>query len=79
MDSCGGALASGAGPSAPAKDRAQLWREATEAAARAAEQVRQHAGSSHVEQMTSAGDSAADAAEGLSEASRLIEGETGGR
>lgn len=61
------------------QDRAQLWRQATEAAARAAEQVRQHAGSSQVEQMTSAGDAAAAAAaEVLSAASRLIEGEAGG-
>ena len=65
-------------PSAPTLDRAQLWELATEAAAHAAEQVRQHAGSDDSGTMAGAGDAAAAATEVLTAASRLIEGEIGG-
>lgn len=60
------------------RDRAQLWKQATEAAAHAAEQVRQHADSSDVVGMVGVGDAAAAAAEALTPASRLIEGDGGG-
>ena len=65
-------------PSAPAQDRAQLWRQATQAAADAAEQVRGRADSSDREGLAGAGDAAAAAAEVLSAASRLVEGDAGG-
>lgn len=74
----GGLVAAAGAPSAPTLDRAQLWKQATEAAADAAEQVRQHAGSGDSGAMAGAGDAAAAAAEVLTAASRLIEGETGG-
>lgn len=74
----GGPGALAGGPSAPEQDRAQLWKQATEAAAHAAEQVRAHAGRSDPGGMTGAGDAAAAAAEGLTAASRLIEGDGGG-
>ena len=41
----GGSTTPTGGPSAPAQDRAQLWAEATQAAADAAEQVRVRADS----------------------------------
>ena len=66
------------GPSAPAQDRAQLWRQATQAAAEAAEQVRGRADSGDAAGLAGAGDAAAAAAEVLSAASRLIEGDAGG-
>lgn len=72
-----GAAPAGA-PAAPGEDRAQLWRQATEAAADAAEQVRQQADSRDTDDMAGAGDAAAAAAEVLTAASRLIEGEAGG-
>ena len=74
----GGPGALAGAPSAPEQDRAQLWKQATEAAAHAAEQVRQHAGSSDVNAMASAGDAAAAAAELLTAASWLTEGNSGG-
>jgi len=75
----GGRTAPTAGqPSAPIGDRAVLWSQATQAAAQAAEQVRQHSSSTDTGDLTSAGDAAAAAAEVLSAASRLIEGVDGG-
>lgn len=74
----GAAVASAGAPSAPEQDRAQLWKQATEAAAHAAEQVRQHAGSSDTGGMAGAGDAVTAAAEVLTAASRLIEGDSGG-
>jgi len=74
----GGSGVLGGGPSALEQDRAQLWKQATEAAAHAAEQVREHAGRSDVAGMAGAGDAAAAAAEVLTAASRLIEGDGGG-
>ena len=74
----GGGASVGGGPSAPVGDRAALWSEATQAAAQAAEQVRQYSSSAAGDDLASAGDAAAAAAEGLSAASRLIEGDDGG-
>ncbi len=74
----GGPGVSAGAPSAPEQDRAQLWKQATEAAAHAAEQVRQHADNSDLDGMAGAGDAAAAAAEVLTAASRLIEGDSGG-
>lgn len=74
----GGSTVPAGGPSAPAQDRAHLWRQATQAAAEAAEQVRGRADSGDAEGLADAGDAAAAAAEVLSAASRLIEGEAGG-
>ncbi len=74
----GGSAPAGAGPSAPIGDRAALWSQATQAAAQAAEQVRQHSSSTASADLVSAGDAAAAAAEVLTAASRLIEGDDGG-
>ena len=74
----GGPTAPTGAPTAPEQDRAQLWKQATEAAAHAAEQVRQHAGSSDTGGMADVGDAAAAAAEVLTAASRLVEGDVGG-
>ena len=74
----GGSTAPTGAPSAPAQDRAQLWRQATQAAADAAEQVRGRADSVDAQGLADAGDAAAAAAEVLSAASRLIEGDIGG-
>ena len=74
----GGPVAPSGGPSAPLEDRAQLWTQATEAAAGAAEKVRVHAATSDPGGMAGAGDAAAAAAEVLTAASRLIEGDRGG-
>jgi len=74
----GGGTNSDGGPSAPAHDRAQLWKQATQAAADAAEQVRLRADNGDPEGMAGAGDAAAAAAEVLTAASRLIEGDAGG-
>ena len=74
----GGPEAPSGGPSAPLEDRAQLWRQATEAVASAAEQVRMHAAVRDPDGMAGAGDAAAAAAEVLTAATRLIEGDAGG-
>ena len=73
-----GSTAPSGAPSAPAQDRAQLWRQATQAAAEAAEQVRGRADSGDAQGLADAGDAAAASAEVLSAASRLIEGGAGG-
>ena len=65
-------------PSAAVGDRAALWDSATQAAAAAAEQVRQHSTGGVRNELASAGDAAAAAAEVLAAASRLIEGDDGG-
>jgi hypothetical protein len=72
------AAAGGGQPTAPVGDRAALWSQATQAAASAAEQVRQHSSSAVTGDLAGAGDAAAAAAEVLSAASRLIEGDDGG-
>jgi hypothetical protein len=74
----GGSASLAGGPSALAGDRAALWSQATQAAASAAEQVREHSGSTAGDDLASAGDAAAAAAEVLTAASRLIEGDDGG-
>jgi len=73
----GGVTAPAWGPSVPEQDRAQLWKQAAQAAAHAAEQVRPRADSSDADGMAGAGDAAA-AAEVLPAATRLIEGEGSG-
>ena len=74
----GEVVQAGGAPSAPVGDRAALWSSATQAAAAAAEQVRQDSTSGVRDQLASAGDAAAAAAEVLAAASRLIEGDDGG-
>jgi len=74
----GGNAPGGGGPAAPVGDRVALWSQATQAAAQAAEQVRQHSRGAAVADLASAGDAAAAAAEVLTAASRLIEGDDGG-
>ena len=74
----GGPAGDEGAPSAPTQDRAVLWRQATKAAAEAAEQVRVSAGSSNIDSMGASGDAAAAAAEVLTAASRLVEGDDGG-
>jgi hypothetical protein len=74
----GGMAQAGGAPGAPAGDRAALWSQATQAAAAAAEQVRQHSNSGVHDELANAGDAAAAAAEVLAAASRLVEGDDGG-